>query len=183
MTFHESVSLKKNTDIHAITSNLEFSNNDYEQFHGIPWNSMELGVRQCQWHEQFHRIPWNSMELGVRQFRWHTQFHGIPWNLLIVNYAGTSSSMEFYGIPWNLKWANFDDMSIIMVHLLLLFVSRIYVCTCMLQRIGFRSSDTYVQYRYGDGVAQGCVVELGGGLVHITIIGYVNKLTTLVALL
>ena len=68
-----------------------------------------------------------------------------------------------------------------MIHLLLLFVSRIYVCTCMLQRIGLQSSDTYVHF--GDGVAQGFVVELGGGLVHITIIGYVNKLTTLVALL
>ena len=47
----------------------------------------------------------------------------------------------------------------------------------MLQRIGLQSSDTYVHY--GDGV----VVELGGGLVNITIIGYVNKLTILVALL
>ena len=25
-------------------------------------------------------VPWNSMELKVRQFRWHEQFHGIPWN-------------------------------------------------------------------------------------------------------
>ena len=29
----------------------------------VPWNSMELGVRQFRWHEKFHAIPWNSMEL------------------------------------------------------------------------------------------------------------------------
>ena len=52
----------------------------------------------------------------------------------------------------------------------------------MLQRIGLQWGDKYVHYYYGDGVAQRFVVELGSGLVHITIIGYVNKLTTLVAL-
>ena len=62
-----------------------------------------------------------------------------------------------------------------MMHLLLLFVSRISVYTCMLQPIGLQSSDKYVHYYYGDGVAQGFVVVLGGGLVHITIIGCVNK--------
>ena len=36
---------------------------------------------------------------------------------------------------------------------------------------------------YGDGLAQGFVVELGDGLVvHNTMTGYVNKLTTLIAL-
>ena len=49
------------------------------------------------------------------------------------------------------------------MHLLLLFVSRI--------SIGLQSSDKYVYYYHGCGVAQGFVVELGGGLVHITIIG------------
>ena len=68
------------------------------------------------------------------------------------------------------------------MNLLLLFVSRISVYTCMLQPIGLQSSDKYVHYYYGDGVAQGLVMELGGRSVHITIIGYVNKLTTLVAL-
>ena len=67
----------------------------------VPWNSMELRVRQFRWHEQFHGIPWNSMELEVRQFRWHEKFHGIPWNLECANFADTSSSMEFHGIPWN----------------------------------------------------------------------------------
>ena len=66
-----------------------------------------------------------------------------------------------------------------MMHLLLLFVSRISVCTYMPQRIGLQSSDKYVHYYY---VAQCCVVELGGGLVYITIFGYVNILTTLVVL-
>ena len=62
-----------------------------------------------------------------------------------------------------------------MMHFLLLLVSRISVYTCTLQRIGLQSSDKYVHYYHGDGVAQGFVVELGGGLVHITISGYVNK--------
>ena len=57
------------------------------------------------------------------------------------------------------------------MHLLALFVSRISVYTSMLQPIGFQQSDKYVHYYYGDGVAQGFVVELCGGLVHITIIG------------
>ena len=54
----------------------------------------------------------------------------------------------------------------------------------MLRRIGLQSSDKYVHYYYyGDGVTQRFVVKLGGrGLVHITIVGYVNKLTTLDAL-
>ena len=80
----------------------------HEQFHGIPWNSMELRTRQFRWHEQFHGIPWNSVELGVRQFRRHEQFHGIPWNLECANFADTSSSMEFHGTwsaPISLTWA------------------------------------------------------------------------------
>ena len=56
------------------------------------------------------------------------------------------------------------------MHLLLLFTSRVSVYTCMLQPIGLQSSDKYVHYYYGDGVAQRFVVKLGGGLVHITII-------------
>ena len=57
------------------------------------------------------------------------------------------------------------------MHLLLLFVSRIPVYTCMLQAIGLQSSDKYVHYYYGGGVVQGFVVELGGWLVYITITG------------
>ena len=68
----------------------------HEQLYGIPWNFMELRVRQFRWHEQFHGIPWNSMELEVRQFRWHEKFHGIPWNFGCANFADTSSSMEFH---------------------------------------------------------------------------------------
>ena len=36
--------------------------------------------------------------------------------------------------------------------------------------IGLQLSDKYVHYQYGDGIAHGFVVELGGGLVHITVI-------------
>ena len=60
------------------------------------------------------------------------------------------------------------------MHLLLLFVSRIYVGTYPLQRVGLQSSDKYVHYYHGDGVAQGFVVKLGGGLVHIIINECVN---------
>ena len=42
-------------------------------------------------------IPWNSMELGVRQFRWYAQFDGIPWKLGCANLDDNSSSMEFHG--------------------------------------------------------------------------------------
>ena len=35
----------------------------------VPWNSMELGMRQFRREEQFQGIPWNSMELRMRQLR------------------------------------------------------------------------------------------------------------------
>ena len=50
-------------------------------------------------------VPWNSMELQMRQFRWHEQFHGIPWNFKGANFADISR------IPWNLECVNFDDTS------------------------------------------------------------------------
>ena len=68
----------------------------HEQFHGIPWNSMELGMRQFSWHKQFHGIPWNSMELELRQFRWQEQFHGIPRNLWCANFDDTKSMSRTY---------------------------------------------------------------------------------------
>ena len=113
----------------------------------VPWNSMELWVRQFRWHEQFHGIPWNlkcanfadmrssvefhgtlgapvsltravpwnSMELRMRQFRWHEQFLGIPWNLECVNFADTSRSMEFHGtwsapisLTWEILWNSME---------------------------------------------------------------------------
>ena len=68
------------------------------------------------------------------------------------------------------------------MHLLLLFVSRISICTYSLQGVELQSSGMYVHYHYGDCVAQGFVVGLGGWLVHIIIIACVNKLTVLVVL-
>ena len=53
-----------------------------------------------------------------------------------------------------------------MMHLLLLFVSRISLYTCMLQPIGLQSSDMYVHYYYGDGVAQGFVWWWVGAYYH-----------------
>ena len=63
-----------------------------------------------------------------------------------------------------------------MMHLLLSLVIRCNVSDC-------NQMISSVHFYYGDGVAQGFVVEFGGGLVHITIIGYVNKPATLVVLL
>ena len=126
---------------------MEFHGTDtssYMEFHGtwsapismtraVPWNSMELGVRQFRWQEQFHGIPWNfkcanfpdmsssmefhgtwrapisitravpwnSMELGVRQFRWHEQFHGIPWNSMELEVRQFHWHVQFHRIPWN----------------------------------------------------------------------------------
>ena len=82
----------------------------------VPWNSMELGVRQFRWRAvpwnsmEFYEtwsapismtgaVPWNSIEFhGTRsaQFRWHEQFIGTPWNFKCANFADMSSSMEFY---------------------------------------------------------------------------------------
>ena len=72
----------------------------WTKFHGIlhvsvigavPWNSMDLVLRQFRWHEQFYGIPLNSMELEVRQFRWHEQSHGIP-------------TKENWGCGWVINW-------------------------------------------------------------------------------
>ena len=57
------------------------------------------------------------------------------------------------------------------MHLLQFFVSRFSVYTYLLQRVGLQSGDKYVHYYYGYGVAQGFVMELGGGLMHIIKIG------------
>ena len=80
---------------HGIPWNLEYANfNDTSssmEFHGT--RSAPISLTQA--------VPWNCMELRIRQFRWHEQFHGIPWNLERANFADTSSSMEFHGIPWN----------------------------------------------------------------------------------
>ena len=70
----------------------------HEKFHGIPWNSMELRVCQFPWHEQFHGVPWNSTELGVRQFRWHEQFRGIPWNSMELQVRQFRWHEQFHGI-------------------------------------------------------------------------------------
>ena len=93
------------------------------EFHGIPWNSMELfgGKLKVPWNSmefhgtreygkstmEFHgtldldKIPWNSMELLVSAKLAHSKFHGIPWNCLCQWNWRTPSSMELHGIPWN----------------------------------------------------------------------------------
>ena len=87
--------LRWHEKVYGIPWNLKCANfvdpSSSMEFHGIwnvpisltrevPWNSIELEVRQFNWHEQFHGIPWNSMELKMRKLRWHERFHGIPWN-------------------------------------------------------------------------------------------------------
>ena len=88
------------TNFHDTSSSMEFHGTSIGPIsltRAVPWNSMQLWVRQFRWHKQFHEIPWyfecanfddeqfrgipwNSMQPGERQFRWHEQFHGIPWN-------------------------------------------------------------------------------------------------------
>ena len=87
--------------IHGIAWNLGYANfnntSSSMEFHGT--RSAPISLTQA--------VPWNSMELRMRQFRWHEQFHGIPWNLECVNFADTSSSMEFHGnwsAPISLTW-------------------------------------------------------------------------------
>ena len=73
----------------------------------VPWNSMELGVRQYRHGTALVieigalLVPWNSMEHLVSAELAHSNFHGIPWNFSCQRNWRTSSSMEFYGIPWN----------------------------------------------------------------------------------
>ena len=78
-------------EFHGIPWNLECANfadtSSSMEFHGT-W-SAPISLTRA--------VPWNSMELGVRQFRWHEKFHGIPWNFGCANFADTSSSMEFHG--------------------------------------------------------------------------------------
>ena len=59
---------------HGIPWNFECTNFDDTsssmEFHGT-W-SAPISLTEA--------VPWNSMELGISQFQWHEQFHGIPWN-------------------------------------------------------------------------------------------------------
>ena len=59
---------------HGISWNLKCANfadtRSSMEFHGTKNAPISL----------IRAVPWNSMELEVRQFRWHEQFHGIPWN-------------------------------------------------------------------------------------------------------
>ena len=80
-------------EFHGIPWNLMFANyadtSSYMKLHGT-W-SAPISLTRA--------VPWNSMELRMRQLRWHEQFHVILWNLRWANFADTSSSTEFHGIP------------------------------------------------------------------------------------
>ena len=54
--------------------------NNKKRFHDTS-SSMEFHGTSSAPISMTRAVPWNSMELGVRQFRWQKQFHGIPWNL------------------------------------------------------------------------------------------------------
>ena len=53
-------------------------------FHGVPWNSMELGAG-VKFHGTF-KVPWNSMEPPSPPKK-------VPWNSMEL----LASSMEFHG--------------------------------------------------------------------------------------
>ena len=144
---------------HGILRNLWCANFDDTssslEFHGtrsvpismtqaVPWNSMELGVRQFRWHEQFHGIPWNSMELEVRQFRWHEQFHGILRNFWCANFDDTSSSMEFHGIPWNLKCTNFAACRELVLTGIFTDLSFIKIMHCAINNIELDAATLFI---------------------------------------
>ena len=90
----------------------------------VPWNSIDLVLRQFRWHKQFHGIPWNcSCQRNWRNTR-SMEFHGIHGTACVSEIGATQdqwNSMElrvrqfrwheqFHGIPWNLKCANFAEM-------------------------------------------------------------------------
>ena len=91
----------------------------------VPWNSMEIVMRQFQWHEKFHGIPWNFECTNFHDTSSSMEFHGIPRKSECANFADTSSSVEFHGIPWNFKCANFADTSSSMEYI------YIYACVCV----------------------------------------------------
>ena len=84
-----------------------------KEFHGISWNleCANFALPSSAHISMARVVPWNSLELVVRQFRWQQQFHGIPWNFKRANFAETRRSIDFHGIPWNLERANFEDPS------------------------------------------------------------------------
>ena len=112
MEFHGTTSVgvrqvRWHEQFHGIPWNLGCANfadtSSSMEFHGtwsalismtraVPWNSMELGVRQFRLHEQFHGIPWNSTELGVRQFRWHWTFLSTACAVVVINGVVLKSS-------------------------------------------------------------------------------------------
>ena len=81
-------------EFHGIPWNLECANfadtRSSMEFHGT--SSAPISMTRA--------VPWNSMELWVRQFRWLEQFHGIPWNLECANFADTRSSMARLDYVW-----------------------------------------------------------------------------------
>ena len=88
---------ENNTEFHAITSNVEFLNYHYEQFHGIPWNLECANFDDTSSSMEFLGIPWN---LGCANFDDPTssmEFHAIPRNCSCHRNLRTPSSMEFHG--------------------------------------------------------------------------------------
>ena len=65
-------------------------NINISQFHGIPWNSMEL-------FQVKRDVAWNSMELWKFHGTWCQ--HQIPWN----STESPDIERKFHGIPWNFK--------------------------------------------------------------------------------
>ena len=98
-----SASFRWNEQFHGIPWNLGCANFDDTsssiEFHGT--RSAPISMTRA--------VPWNSMELILRQSRLPEQFNGIPWKLECANFADKSSSMEFHKISWNLECANLAD--------------------------------------------------------------------------
>ena len=103
---------ENNTEFHAVTSKLEFSNYDLEQFHGIPWNLDCINFADTSSSMEFHGIPWNLECANFDDIGSSVEFHGTCGASFSMTRAVPSNSTEFHGtwsapisltraIPWN----------------------------------------------------------------------------------
>ena len=81
----------------------------------VPWNSMELQMRQVRSHEQFHGISWilECANTLTRAVPWNfMEFHGtwsapisltraVPWNSMEFNWTCREPISLTRAVPWN----------------------------------------------------------------------------------
>ena len=68
------------------------------EFHGVPWNSMEIPWSVHGVSMGFHEVPWSSMECPWSSMEFHglsIEFQSVPWNSMELH----ELFMGFHGIP------------------------------------------------------------------------------------